>query len=207
MNINCAPMHRDLSQQERDDVMYRFKTGQVDVLVATDIVSRGIDIDDILMVINYDVPHDAEDYVHRIGRTARAQRDGVAITFVSELDMRAFADIERFLEKEIVKTPIPEGLGEGPKYEPNAPRKNTRGRGGRSNNRKPNGNKTRNKRRSTKPSSGEQPSVKSSQDSVTSTQSKDGQQKRKRRRPNGNHHKKSNTPQSKTTPATPKSEA
>lgn len=207
MNINCAPMHSDLSQQERDDVMYRFKTGQVDVLVATDIVSRGIDIDDILMVINYDVPHDAEDYVHRIGRTARAQRDGVAITFVSELDMRAFADIERFLEKEIVKIPIPEGLGEGPKYEPNAPRKNTRGRGGRSNNRKPNGNKTRNKRRSTKPSSGEQPSVKSSQDSVTSTQSKDGQQKRKRRRPNGNHHKKSNTPQSKTTPATPKSEA
>ena len=187
--------------------MYRFKTGQVDVLVATDIVSRGIDIDDILMVINYDVPHDAEDYVHRIGRTARAQRDGVAITFVSELDMRAFADIERFLEKEIVKIPIPEGLGEGPKYEPNVPRKNTRGRGGRSNNRKPNGNKTRNKRRSTKPSSGEQPSVKSSQDSVTSTQSKDGQQKRKRRRPNGNHHKKSNTPQSKTTPATPKSEA
>ena len=93
MHINCAPMHSDLSQAERDEVMYRFKTGQVDVLVATDIVARGIDIDDILMVINYDVPHDAEDYVHRIGRTARAQRDGVAITFVSEQDMRYFADI------------------------------------------------------------------------------------------------------------------
>jgi len=131
MNINCAPMHSDLSQAERDDVMYRFKTGQVSVLVATDIVARGIDIDDILCVINYDVPHDAEDYVHRIGRTARAQRDGIAITFVSEKDMRYFADIERFLEKDIVKNPMPEGLGEGPAYERSAPRKSSRGRGGR----------------------------------------------------------------------------
>ena len=131
MHINCAPMHSDLSQAERDEVMYRFKTGQVDVLVATDIVARGIDIDDILMVINYDVPHDAEDYVHRIGRTARAQRDGVAITFVSEQDMRYFADIERFLEREIPKNPLPDGLGEGPEYKPVAPRKNTRGKGGR----------------------------------------------------------------------------
>lgn len=103
IHINCAPMHSDLTQQERDDVMYRFKAGMVDVLVATDIVARGIDIDDILMVINYDVPHDAEDYVHRIGRTARAQRDGIAITFVSDKDMRYFSDIERFLEKEIAK--------------------------------------------------------------------------------------------------------
>ena len=131
MHINCAPMHSDLSQAERDEVMYRFKAGQVDVLVATDIVARGIDIDDILMVINYDVPHDAEDYVHRIGRTARAQRDGVAITFVSEQDIRYFADIERFLEREIPKNPLPEGLGEGPEYKPTAPRKNSRGRGGR----------------------------------------------------------------------------
>jgi superfamily II DNA/RNA helicase len=131
MKINCAPMHSDLSQAERDEVMYKFKAGQVDVLVATDIVARGIDIDDILMVINYDVPHDAEDYVHRIGRTARAQRDGVAITFVSEADMRYFADIERFLEKDIQKNPLPEGLGEGPEYKTSAPRKNSRGRGGR----------------------------------------------------------------------------
>ena len=131
MHINCAPMHSDLSQAERDEVMYRFKSGQVDVLVATDIVARGIDIDDILMVINYDVPHDAEDYVHRIGRTARAQRDGIAITFVSEADIRYFADIERFLERTIEKTPLPEGLGEGPEYKPTTPRKNTRGRGGR----------------------------------------------------------------------------
>ena len=131
MKINCAPMHSDLSQAERDDVMYRFKSGQVDVLVATDIVARGIDIDDILMVINYDVPHDAEDYVHRIGRTARAQRDGVAITFVSEADMRYFSDIERFLEKEVQKNLLPEGLGEGPEYKVASPHKNSRGRGGR----------------------------------------------------------------------------
>ena len=131
MHINCAPMHSDLSQAERDDVMYRFKTGQVDVLVATDIVARGIDIDDILTVINYDVPHDAEDYVHRIGRTARAQRDGVAMTFVCENYMRYFADIEHFLERDIHKNPLPDGLGEGPEYRPSAPRKNSRGRGGR----------------------------------------------------------------------------
>jgi len=131
MHINCAPMHSDLPQAERDDVMYRFKSGQVDVLVATDIVARGIDIDDILMVINYDVPRDAEDYVHRIGRTARAQRDGIAITFVSDQDIRYFADIERFLERDIPKNALPEGLGEGPEYKPTAPRKNSRGRGGR----------------------------------------------------------------------------
>ncbi len=131
IHINCAQMHSDLSQQERDDVMYRFKTGQVDVLIATDIVARGIDIDDILMVINYDVPRDAEDYVHRIGRTARAQRDGVAITFVSDNDMRFFSDIERFLGKDITKNPLPEALGEAPEYRVSAPRKSTRGRGGR----------------------------------------------------------------------------
>jgi superfamily II DNA/RNA helicase len=131
IHINCAQMHSDLSQQERDDVMYRFKTGQVDVLIATDIVARGIDIDDILMVINYDVPRDAEDYVHRIGRTARAQRDGVAITFVSDNDMRFFSDIERFLGKDITKNPLPDALGEAPEYKVSAPRKSTRGRGGR----------------------------------------------------------------------------
>lgn len=116
LRINCAPMHSDLSQAERDEVMYRFKAGQVDVLVATDIVARGIDIDDISMVINYDVPHDSEDYVHRIGRTARADRDGMAITFVSDRDILRFQKIEQFLQKEVEKLPLPEGLGEGPEY-------------------------------------------------------------------------------------------
>ena len=143
-HINCASMHSDLTQQERDDVMYRFKAGQVNVLVATDIVARGIDIDDILMVINYDVPRDVEDYVHRIGRTARAQRDGVAITFVSDTDMRYFFNIERFLGKEITKNPLPEGLGEPPVYQPAPARKQSRGRGGKERNGKRYSNKKRN---------------------------------------------------------------
>ena len=130
LKINCAPMHSDLTQAERDDVMYRFKAGQVDVLVATDIVARGIDIDDIRMVINCDVPHDSEDYVHRIGRTARADRDGEAITFVSDNDFRFFKPIEHFLQKEIEKLPLPEGLGEGPDYQAmKEVRKGGRGRG------------------------------------------------------------------------------
>ena len=116
LNINCAPMHSDLTQAERDDVMYRFKAGQVDVLVATDIVARGIDIDDIAIVINFDVPHDSEDYVHRIGRTARADRDGVAITFINEKDVSRFMQIEHFLQKDVEKRPLPEGIGEGPEY-------------------------------------------------------------------------------------------
>ena len=116
LKINCAPMHSDLTQQERDEVMYRFKAGQVDVLVATDIVSRGIDIDDIRIVINFDVPHDAEDYVHRIGRTARADRDGQAITFISDRDIRRFKQIEQFLGKEVEKLPLPQDVGEGPEY-------------------------------------------------------------------------------------------
>lgn len=84
MKLNVGEMHSDLEQAQREEVMYEFKTGRINILVATDIVARGIDIDDIRLVINYDVPHDSEDYVHRIGRTARANNDGVAITFVSE---------------------------------------------------------------------------------------------------------------------------
>jgi superfamily II DNA/RNA helicase len=116
MRINSGEMHSDLSQAERDEMMFRFKSGQIDVLVATDILSRGIDIDDISMVINYDVPHDAEDYVHRIGRTARAERDGRAITFVNDKDIKYFKLIERFLGHEIEKNPMPDNFGEIPDY-------------------------------------------------------------------------------------------
>ncbi len=115
-HINCGEMHSDLEQAERDEMMFKFKSGQIDVLVATDIVARGIDIDDIALVINYDVPHDTEDYVHRIGRTARADRDGVAITFVSDDDIFYFQQIEKFLEKTVEKVPLPEGCGEAPEY-------------------------------------------------------------------------------------------
>lgn len=137
IGVNCGAMHSDLEQAERDDVMFKFKSGQYDVLVATDIVARGIDIDDIEMVVNYDVPHDTEDYVHRIGRTARANRDGRAITFVSEEDQYWFQQIEKFLEKVVDKMPLPEGCGEGPEYiKLNKPKK--KGANGR-NNRRGNG--------------------------------------------------------------------
>lgn len=109
-------MHSDLAQSERDNVMYEFRSGKIDILVATDIVARGIDIDDIQLVINYDVPHDKEDYVHRIGRTARAGKNGRSITLVSDKDQQYFARIERFLEKDVEKLPIPKSLGEGPAY-------------------------------------------------------------------------------------------
>ena len=114
--VNCGAMHSDLTQAERDDIMFKFKSGQIDVLVATDIVARGIDIDDITLVINFDVPHDTEDYVHRIGRTARADRDGRAITLVNEADMYWFQQIEKFLEKVVEKMPLPEDCGVGPEY-------------------------------------------------------------------------------------------
>ena len=116
IGVNCREMHSDLEQAERDDVMHSFKSGHVDVLVATDIVARGIDIDDISMVINYDVPRDPEDYVHRIGRTARAERDGIALTLVRGYEIGMFMQTERFLGKTIHKLPLPEGLGEGPEY-------------------------------------------------------------------------------------------
>lgn len=116
MGIDSDEMHSDLDQSQRDDVMFRFKGGLVGVLVATDIVSRGIDIDDISMVINYDVPRDCEDYVHRIGRTARADHDGTAITLISGKDVIRFKKIEDFLEYEVKKLPLPDGLGVPPAY-------------------------------------------------------------------------------------------
>ncbi len=118
LNLNVGEMHSDLEQSQRDEIMHEFRNGRVNLLVATDIVARGIDIDDIRLVINYDVPHDSEDYVHRIGRTARANNDGCAITFVSENEQMRFKQIEDFLGKAIYKIPVPEELGEAPAYAP-----------------------------------------------------------------------------------------
>ncbi|MDE6341410.1 MAG: DEAD/DEAH box helicase [Muribaculaceae bacterium] len=109
-------MHSDLDQDIREDVILDFKSGKINVLVATDIVARGIDIDDIRLVVNFDVPHEAEDYVHRVGRTARADRDGAAITFITDKDAYKFRRIEQLLEKEVEKMPLPAELGEGPNY-------------------------------------------------------------------------------------------
>ena len=110
MKYNVRAMHSDLEQSQREEVMLDFKNGKVDVLVATDIVARGIDITDIGLVINFDVPHDPEDYIHRIGRTE-------AITFISDIERDKFFRIEKFIDKDIFKNPIPEGLGEAPGYD------------------------------------------------------------------------------------------
>ena len=133
MKLNVAAMHSDLEQAQREEVMLAFKNNRINILVATDIVARGIDIEDIGLVINYDVPHDPEDYIHRIGRTARAAATGSAITFVSEDEQGKFHQIEKFIEREIRKADLPESVGEGPKYEPSENRgRGGRGRGGRS---------------------------------------------------------------------------
>ena len=109
-----AAMHSDLEQREREDVMNAFKAGRTNVLVATDIVSRGIDISGIQLVINYDMTHDPEDYVHRVGRTARADADGESVTFVTAEDrreMQKYAQLERFLGKSLERIPVPQELG------------------------------------------------------------------------------------------------
>ncbi len=113
-----AEMHSDLEQERRDDIMHRFTTGKIDILIATNIISRGIDIDDIELVINYDVPAEPEEYVHRVGRTARANNSGKAVTFISERDRIRFQRIEQLLETEILKPALPEGMGESPAYPP-----------------------------------------------------------------------------------------
>ena len=204
MKINSGEMHSDLEQAERDEILYKFKTGQIDVLVATDIVARGIDIDDIAMVINFDVPHAPEDYVHRIVRTARAQRDGIAITFVSEDEISSFKQIEKFLGRVVDKNELPEGLGETPDY--NAPRSRGRGGKGRDEKRPRNNSKTNgsqgdnNKRRDNRKKNGvkeqnnnetsatKTPQTTNTQETVAETTTPDGTQpttqKKRRRKPN-----------------------
>ena len=185
IGINCGAMHSDLEQAERDDVMFKFKSGQFDVLVATDIVARGIDIDDIEMVINYDVPHDTEDYVHRIGRTARANRDGRAITFVNEEDQYWFQQIEKFLEKVVEKMPLPEGCGEGPEYiKLNKPSKRNNGRKGK-------GGNNRSGNRGDNNNNGEG----KSKTSAKSRRQKDRDQTSHKRKPNKPNERQEKTPQ------------
>lgn len=114
--INAKAFHSDLVQEEREALMLDFKNGKVGVLVGTDVLSRGIHVEGIDLVLNYDVPPDPEDYVHRIGRTARAESKGTAITFVNEKDMRRFNSIEKLIDKQLEQVPLPEGYAEGPAY-------------------------------------------------------------------------------------------
>ena len=126
LHIDARAMHSDLEQNERDQVMLDFRNGKVDVLVATDVVSRGIDVTDVPLVINYDVPHDPEDYVHRIGRTARAENSGEAMTLVSPDDMHYWKRIERFLDP----TKVSESATRSGKGYSGGSRHSSRNRGG-----------------------------------------------------------------------------
>lgn len=126
-------IHSDLEQPDREKALLKFRNNEISVLVATDVLSRGIDIENINLVINYDVPQDPEDYVHRIGRTARADTDGIAFTFVNEDDQKRFSRIEKMVGKTIRMVKVPTALGEGPAYNPLAPKSSPRdkGRGGK----------------------------------------------------------------------------
>ena len=119
----------DFEQSRREEVLRSFRSKRTRVLVATDVLSRGIDIKDIDIVINYDVPGDAEDYVHRVGRTARAASSGLAITLINERDMMSFSQIEDLIGNEVMKLPLPDGLGEGPKWNPRPVRRSFHGKG------------------------------------------------------------------------------
>lgn len=142
MPFKVAEMHSDLEQTARDNVMLDFKAGKTQVIIATDILSRGIDIDDIEMVINYDVPRDPEDYIHRIGRTARANRDGRAVTFVSPEEAFRLKRIEKLLEKEVPRENVPAEFGDAPVIHSG---ENNKG-GGRSHGRKDRGNSGKRRR-------------------------------------------------------------
>ena len=122
----------DLEQKQREEILLRFKSRETRILVATDVLSRGIDIKDINLVVNFDVPGDAEDYVHRVGRTARAETTGLAITLVNEADMQKMHRIEKLIGNEVPKAALPEELGHGPEWKlrPSTPRSHSRKKGG-----------------------------------------------------------------------------
>ena len=159
---NVQAVSSDLVQADREEALRKFKSKETRVVVATDVLSRGIDIKDINLVINYDVPNDAEDYVHRVGRTARADTTGVALTIINPDDMYKFSRIEALIEREIPKVPLPKFLGEGPEWSTSKPRggggnrhgggrnqnrKNSGGNRGSNRNKRSGGNQNRNQRR------------------------------------------------------------
>jgi superfamily II DNA/RNA helicase len=116
--ILSEAFHSDLDQESREDIMVRFKGKKLAVLIGTDVISRGIDVEAISLVVNFDVPPDPEDYIHRIGRTARAETTGTAITFINDKDQFGFGKIEELIGNEVPKLPLPEGFTAGPEYKP-----------------------------------------------------------------------------------------
>ncbi len=127
-NVPNRAINSNYTQDEREATILDFKSGKINILVTTNLLSRGIDIENINLILNYEIPHKAEDYVHRIGRTARAGKDGMAISFISEKEIEPFNRIEKLLERVIGKTPLPEGFGEAPEY--SVVKKKTHRRGG-----------------------------------------------------------------------------
>ena len=212
MHLDVAPMHSDLDQPKREEVMLNYKNGKVKILVATDIVARGIDIEDIGLVINYDVPHDPEDYIHRIGRTARAAATGAAITFVNEEEQSKFYLIEKFIEREVRKRELPEGM-EGPAYKPSDGRKGDgrgrKGRGSKSRSGKGRGSKSRSGKG--RGGRGKERANTSAETAAPQTDNNHGEGRgegnrgtrdRKRRRRGGRNHRKPNTNQTTQSDAT-----
>ena len=157
--FNVGEMHSDLSQGERDEIMFQYKSRKIDMIVATDILARGIDIDDIRIVINYDVPRDCDDYIHRIGRTARAGTKGRAITLVNVEDQEYFKRIEDFIEQDVPKMEVPAALGEAPAYEPKGKQKGSKARRGAGKEKRSGNDRKRNNRKRSggKPMGGEKP--------------------------------------------------
>ena len=129
--LPAQAIHSDLEQAEREEVMLNFRNRKVQILVATDIIARGIDVEGIDLVINFDVPRDAEDYVHRVGRTARAKSTGIALTFINDNDQYEFSMIEKLIGNEVFKVPLPDGFTPGPEYMPANGRKKSGFKGGR----------------------------------------------------------------------------
>lgn len=136
-NYSVKGFSSDLEQSEREEIMRNFKNRNLRILIGTDILSRGIDVDGISLVVNYDAPPDPEDYIHRIGRTARAAKEGVAITFINEKDQPRFAQIEALMGIDVPKMPIPAEFGAGPEYNPEAQSKKPQKKGKFNKNRKP----------------------------------------------------------------------
>lgn len=164
-HINVGEMHSDLEQEKRDNIMLDFKAGKINVLVATDIVARGIDIDDIEKVINFDVPAEPEDYVHRIGRTARAEASGEGVTFISDREQFRFRRIERLLEAEVPKAEVPEEFGETPVYSPASEKKRSSYRR-KSGKRNPNPGRRKDKKDDSKTAKGEKSTAQTPTDSA-----------------------------------------
>ena len=206
--FNVGEMHSDLSQSERDEIMFQYKSRKIDMIVATDILARGIDIDDIRIVINYDVPRDCDDYIHRIGRTARAGTKGRAITLVNVEDQEYFKRIEDFIEQDVPKMEVPSALGEAPAYEPKSKQKGGKQRRGSSAAKEKQGGNNRRKnnhKRGGKPAGGEKQhnakpanSNKQPKETAPAAAPHDGTPKQqgekpKRRRPH-HRHKRQNAP-------------